>query len=165
MIVRGVTLAGGLAGAVSMSQFPEFSQQYLQRLGGAVDELSRVVDDFDRSALAVDKTRAEALASLTGSEFLERRRADMTATFDRFDRLSEDFLALENAGLVERAIQPLRFSDNDVARRAFEDFRPAVPVTSIGIGFAAAGFLIGALVIWSFCAFLRLGFRRRARTA
>ncbi|MCK4862479.1 MAG: DUF2937 family protein, partial [Rhodobacteraceae bacterium] len=32
-------IVGAVALGVSMSQFPEFTQQYQQRLGGAVDEL------------------------------------------------------------------------------------------------------------------------------
>ncbi|NRB05388.1 MAG: DUF2937 family protein, partial [Rhodobacteraceae bacterium] len=47
MLGRAIALAGGLAGGLSLSQFPEFSQQYLQRLGGAVDALAVVVTDFD----------------------------------------------------------------------------------------------------------------------
>lgn len=40
MIGRVLALAGGLSGAVGLSQFPEFSQQYLQRLAGQVDALN-----------------------------------------------------------------------------------------------------------------------------
>ena len=43
MILRTMALAAGLTGAATLSQFPEFSQQYTQRLGGAVDELSAIV--------------------------------------------------------------------------------------------------------------------------
>ena len=53
MILRALTLAGGLTGAAVSSQFPEFSQQYTQRLGGAVDALAVVVADFDAMALAL----------------------------------------------------------------------------------------------------------------
>ncbi|MEC7965452.1 MAG: DUF2937 family protein, partial [Pseudomonadota bacterium] len=52
MIVRTLTLIAGLSGAAVTAQFPEFSQQYAQRLGGAVDELTAVVADFDASAQA-----------------------------------------------------------------------------------------------------------------
>ena len=46
MIIRAITLAGGLAVGAGASQFPEFSQQYAQRLGGAVDALGEVVRGF-----------------------------------------------------------------------------------------------------------------------
>ena len=61
MIVRALVLAGGVLGAASVSQFPEFSQQYTQRLGGAVDALGQVVADFDASAAAAGLDREAAL--------------------------------------------------------------------------------------------------------
>ena len=64
MLVRAITLAGGLTGAAGLSQFPEFSQQYIQRLSGAVDELSRVVAEFDADAAALGLSRGEALDQL-----------------------------------------------------------------------------------------------------
>ncbi|MEM6728480.1 MAG: DUF2937 family protein, partial [Pseudomonadota bacterium] len=39
MILRIFALIFGLSGAASLSQFPEFAQQYLQRLAGKVDQL------------------------------------------------------------------------------------------------------------------------------
>lgn len=33
MIAKTLTLAAGVSGAAAMSQFPEFSKQYVQRLG------------------------------------------------------------------------------------------------------------------------------------
>ena len=64
MLLRAITMAGGLVGAAGLSQFPEFSQQYVQRLGGAVDELSRFVAEFDADAAAVGMTRTSCPASV-----------------------------------------------------------------------------------------------------
>ncbi|MEO1364377.1 MAG: DUF2937 family protein, partial [Pseudomonadota bacterium] len=61
MIARALMLAGGFAGAALTSQFPEYSQQYTQRLGGAVDALAEVVADFDASARAEGLSREAAL--------------------------------------------------------------------------------------------------------
>jgi len=71
MITKTLTLIAGISGAATMSQFPEFSQQYVQRLGGAVDSLQMVVDDFNASA------QKEALEQMTGSDFIVRRKEDM----------------------------------------------------------------------------------------
>ena len=56
MIARALALLGGLAGGVSLSQFPEYSQQYIQRLAGAVDELTLFVEGFDADATSVGLT-------------------------------------------------------------------------------------------------------------
>ncbi|WP_152466891.1 DUF2937 family protein [Sulfitobacter sp. THAF37] len=144
MILRALTLAGGLAGAAGLSQFPEFSQQYAQRLGGAVDALAEVVADFDTSAAAVGLTRSEALAQMRGTEFLDRRRADMTATFLRYDRLRADLAAIEGQGPFMRAYHATRLTDSQIARAAWAAYQPAVPIHFAGLVFAGLGFVLGA---------------------
>lgn len=149
-MIRILTFIAGLMGGVSLSQFPEFSQQYLQRLAGAVDELTRVVDDFDASAEGVGMSREQALAALSDGEFQRARQADMTRTIARQERLSGDLAALREASMMERALQPQRFTDTEIAAAAWEDFQPAVPVTSTGLIFAIAGFLMAAVLFGVF---------------
>lgn len=67
MIVRTLTLVAALSAGAATSQFPEFSQQYAQRLGGAVDALAEVVADFDASAQAEGLTRTQALEQMQGT--------------------------------------------------------------------------------------------------
>ena len=50
MLARRLALAIGLLCGLIGTQWPEFSQQYRQRLGGALDELSRIVAAFDAEA-------------------------------------------------------------------------------------------------------------------
>ncbi|MEO0388953.1 MAG: DUF2937 family protein, partial [Pseudomonadota bacterium] len=87
-MLRRLALLAGLAGGALTSQLPEYAQQYTQRLGGAADELARVVADFDASAAAVGLSRDAALAELQGTAFLARRQADMRRTIAREDRLT-----------------------------------------------------------------------------
>ena len=68
-----VNMCGGAVFLAAASQFPEYSQQYVQRLGGAVDELRLVVADFDKSAAGVGLSRDAALASMTGNDFRPNR--------------------------------------------------------------------------------------------
>lgn len=163
MILRGMVLAGGLAGAAATSQFPEFSQQYLQRLGGAVDALGEVVADFDASASASDLTREDALAQMQGTPFLERRSADMTRSIARFERLSSDLETLQGQGPFMRAYNGTRFTDAEIARAAWEAYQPAVPVNFAGLTFAGAGFVLGSLALSLLFGLLRMPFRRRQR--
>ncbi|WP_299730017.1 DUF2937 family protein [uncultured Tateyamaria sp.] len=149
MIVRVVALAAGLLGGAAGSQFPEYAQQYTQRLGGAVDALGEVVADFDASAADAGLSRDAALAELQGSAFLEARRRDMTRTFQRYDRLREDLRMLERAGPFMRAYHAARMTDRDVARAAMATFEPAVPLTLPGVIFAGTGFLAGMIAVWA----------------
>lgn len=161
MIIRTITFVGGLAAGAVTSQFPEFSQQYTQRLGGAVDALSEVVADFDASAAAEGLNRTQALTQMAGTDFIERRRIDMERTFDRHAGLSEDLKVLSEAGPFMRAYNGARFTDSDVAAAAWEAYQPAVPLNMAGAVFAGFGFLVGLFSIGSLLAVLRWPFKRR----
>ena len=161
MILRALTLAGGIAGAAATSQFPEFSQQYLQRLGGAVDALTEVVTDFDASAQTVGLTRDAALAQMQGTAFLERRRTDMTRTFTRYESLRTDLSALQGEGPFMRAYRLPHFSDVEIAQAAWTAYQPAVPLNFAGLSFAGVGFVLGSAALSLVLRLIRWPFRRR----
>ncbi|WP_415921074.1 DUF2937 family protein [Tateyamaria sp. SN6-1] len=165
MILRAVALAGGLMGGAAASQFPEFSQQYTQRLGGAVDALSEVVADFDASAAAEGLDRGAALDQMVGTDFIERRQADMRRTFARHDRLSADLAMLEDAGPFMRAYFAHRMTDRDVAQAAWAAYQPAVPLNTAGAIFASAGFLAGLVAVWAVLRLILWPFGRRRAQA
>src|ERR1041385_2658707 len=91
---------GGVVLAAMLSQFPEYDQQYTQRLGGAVDELRAMTTDFDRAAELGALSRIEAIDRYNASndEFLAGRGTSMTATFQRYDKLSTTLTQIQNAG-------------------------------------------------------------------
>ncbi|MGR3271348.1 DUF2937 family protein [Thalassococcus profundi] len=161
MILRVLTLAAGLTGAIGLSQFPAFSQQYQQRLGGAVDELTRVVAQFDRDAASVGLDRASALSELdSGGAFGAARAASMSQTIARHVRLQADLAALEGAGPFMRARLAGHLGDRDIAARAWEAFEPSVPATFEGAVFAGTGF-VGGWALVSMLAGLLGGLIRR----
>ncbi len=161
-MLRVLTVLGGLAGAGTLSQFPEFSQQYLQRLGGQLDALTAVTTDFDASATASGLTRDAALAALSGSAFLDLRRTDMTRVFARHATVAADYALLSAAAPLERLALPHRFRDTETLNATWADFKPAVPITMAGLVAAGIGFGTGWLGLsMLFGLFLR-PFRRRA---
>ena len=163
-IARTLGLAFGLLGGVAASQAPEFAQQYRQRLGGAVDELRRVVERFERDAQATGQTREGAIGQLNqnGEELVRRQGEAMRANVERLDRLERQRQALQTAAPFERLAVMARDFDPEIAGAAFQDFEPAVPTTAEGFAIAGAGFAIG----WAISRLLgvplrRLFFRRR----
>jgi hypothetical protein len=161
MIIKTLTLIGGMFGAATLSQFPEFTQQYMQRLGGQVDALTTVINDFDTSARKADMTREAALASMGGSVFLENRRSDMRATIERHRRLEDDLVVLSAATPIARVSMPHRLRDQDLVRATYDSFRPALPLTLEGALSASAGFIAGWAIIAALLHFLAWPFRRR----
>jgi len=162
VFVRALTLAGGLSGAAALSQFPEYSQQYAQRLGGAVDELRLFVEDFDADAASVGLEREAALKQLAEGGALGAARADtMRGKIDRYNRLNAALGALNEAGPFMRAYHAAHLNDADIARAAWADYKPSVPLTFEGAVFSGAGLVGGGLVVSLLLGLLRLPFRRR----
>ena len=162
---RSVAGLAGVILAVLLSQFPEYAQQYTQRLGGAVDELRVVTQDFDQAAAAGGLTRAAALDRYNASndDFLAGRGTSMTATFQRYEQLSTTLERIEGAGSWERFRSLASYFDTDIGRRTLEAYKPAIPVTPENFLYAGAGFLLGYLIfssLWQACAlpFLRQRF-------
>jgi hypothetical protein len=144
MFLRALTLAGGLTGAAGLSQFPEFSQQYMQRLGGKVEELTRFVEEFDADAQAVGLSRDQALIDLAkGGDIGAERAETMASTIERQIRLSAALDELRGAGPFTRAYHASAFTDSELARGTLNDFKPALPLSFEGLVFAGFGFLAG----------------------
>jgi hypothetical protein len=156
---------GGLGLAVTLSQFPEYAQQYTQRLGGAVDELRVITEDFDRAADASGLDRQTALARYNGSAdaFLADRGDSMGRTFVRYETLTETLARIEGAGPVERLQSLPAYLDTDIGRRTLENYKPALPVTIEGVLYAGAGFILGYMALSGLVRFCALPFRRRQR--
>ncbi len=161
MLIRALTLAAGITGGAGLSQFPEFSQQYLQRLSGAVDELRGVVVAFDVAATAAGLTRDEALQELQGTELTNGLRQNIAGTVERYDRLNADYQDLRAAGPVARLAQPWNLSDRALLERTWDDFRPAIPVTLDGLICAAIGFLAGWVLASTFFGIIFRPLRRK----
>ncbi len=144
MISRTLALAGGVTLAAALSQFPEYSQQYTQRLSGAVDELSAVVARFDDDARGLGLSREAALADLEGGTAMARARAQSIGhVLDRHERLTAHLAQLRRASATATAVTGWQHVDPDLARRTWAEFRPAVPVTVEGAGFGVVGFFAG----------------------
>ncbi len=136
-------------GAVGLSQAPEFYQQYLQRLGGHLDEARLTLTRYEAVAresgitLArlVETTRAQAAAPVA-------RLGDAIAEAQaRVNDLETAEAALRAASLWERPFVFLRQVDAGIAARAWAVFKPAVPVTTEGLVYAGIGMVL-ALVLY-----------------
>ena len=63
---RTLGIVGGLALGLCLSQFPEYAQQYTQRLGGAVDELRIITSEFEVAAREAGLTLEQAIWRMAG---------------------------------------------------------------------------------------------------
>lgn len=163
MFVRTVALGVGLVTAVATSQLPEFEQQYRQRLGGAVDELRRLVARYEQNARADGLTLPNLIETLrrNGEEIVRRQGDTIAYTVDRFQKLDAQYHELETAGPLRRIVAFLTDADTDLAKHTYEDFSPALPATIAGALSAIAGFLVGMSGVHGTSAVVRRIGRRR----
>ncbi|MDO5369395.1 DUF2937 family protein [Paracoccus sp. (in: a-proteobacteria)] len=136
-------LVVALAFALALSQFPAFSDQYVQRLGGQADALRQVAAEFDTSADRAGLTRQAALEQIAGSAFLDSHGQDMGRVFTRLARIESDLGLLRAASPLERIALPHRMRDTETIAATWGDFRPAVPLTTAGFWATGFGFLLG----------------------
>ena len=142
-------------GAVLFSQGPEFMQQYLQRLGGHLDEARRQLAVFQQTAtqsgLTLDQFITQTAANADPA--VAKLGGVMSAAADRVDTLSSAHEALLHASLWERPFVFLGHLDAGIARATVTVYQPAVPTTAEGLVYALTGMLV-------FLAFYHFGLKR-----
>jgi hypothetical protein len=135
--------------ALLSSQGPEFTQQYSQRLAGALDEMGTIVRNFDEDSMRSGYDRAGALRVMSGnSERLVRDQATrMEENIARFHRLQEQQEMMKDAGPFERMRAILARWDTPLVRKTFDSYVWAVPLSFGGLAFAVIGFFVPYLLL------------------
>jgi hypothetical protein len=136
-------------GAVFCAQAPEFFQQYLQRLGGHLDEARRQLDAFEHAAQAAGKPWARFVADTLANPDagLAKLGATMRDTAERVVELTAAQSSLLNASGWSRPWAFFTHLDAGIASAAAAVFRPAVPTTAEGAVYAAIG-MATAFGLW-----------------
>jgi hypothetical protein len=133
-----------VAGAVAFSQVPEFMQQYLQRLGGHLDEARRQLAQFrhvaSESGLTLDRLIDQTHANPDPA--VARLGGVMTEAAQRVRELEAAQSAISDASLWTRPFVFLQHADRAIAHATWEIFKPAVPTTVEGFVYAGVGMLV-----------------------
>ncbi|MBX9740084.1 MAG: DUF2937 family protein [Beijerinckiaceae bacterium] len=142
MIIRRIVFFISLMIGAAASQLPEFAQQYRQRLGGAIDEINRMLGDFDRDAASNGMDRPAGVGRLqkNNDPFVQSQGARVREAEARVSRLERQLQDFSQAGSFSRIGVLARDFDPGIARRAYQSFEPAVPLTLEGGTIAATGF-------------------------
>lgn len=130
-------------GAVLFSQIPEFMQQYVQRLGGHLDEARRQLERFREAAAQAGMSLDAWIHLMTGNSdpSVARIGQIVEETRARVQTLAADESAIRTAAPLARPFVFLRHADPQIVRATADVFRPAVPTTVEGAIYAAAGLL------------------------
>ena len=145
-------LFNGLAailGAAGSAQFPEFFQQYLQRLGGRLDQthddLARLLADVQELGLTLEAYLQELMAS--GSTAAKQTAERELERIDQAERLEQAYYALREAAPWEKPLAFVENFDTQIAEDTLQAFAPAMPATTEGLVYAGVGMLIGLILL------------------
>ena len=130
--------------AVLFCELPEFLQQYLQRLGGRLDEARRQLAQFTDIAAQSKLTLAEFITRTghNADESVARLAGVMGDTVARVDSLTAADHAIRNASLWGKPFVFFSHFDPSIARATFSIYKPAVPTTVEGLVYAVLGMLV-----------------------
>jgi hypothetical protein len=137
--------------AVLFGQAPELAQQYAQRLGGAIDELDRIVRHFDEDSRrsGYDRPGALALMGRNQEQLIRDQATRLSDTIERLAKLRAQQSAMNQPGSFTRVAAFANGYDQDIASRTWRDFQFALPFSVDAILFMGAGFIFSLLLLWS----------------
>lgn len=129
-------IGAGFAAVVGMgaSQVQSFIDQYLQRLGGHLDEATL---NLERIQTGV---RYQTMSQTVRGEL----ETDAAA---RVNELNTSYEAITSAGIFEQPIAFFRYADEAIVSRAWADFVPAVPLDTQALVYIGVGIVL-ALVVY-----------------
>lgn len=137
------------AGAIAFAQFPQFVAQYIQRLGGHVDEAARNVSQYRATAESAGKSLDLFIRHLSNSpDIAIAKLAEKISTdVQRLEYLQRALKELESATVFNKLPLFIKNVDMEIAAKTLKNFTPGVPVTAEGIAYAAAG-MICAMILY-----------------
>ncbi len=144
MITRIVNGLVAVTGALGAAQFPAFYQQYLQRLGGRLDQaesdVGRLIDDAARLGRTLDAYISELMES--GSEAARQAAIRELERVDNAGALASAYERLSNAPPWQRPVVFADTFDPAIAKDTMAAFQPAFQLTPESLAYGAAGMLL-----------------------
>lgn len=165
MIVRRLALFFALLFGFAMTQIPEFVEQYRQRLGGAIDELSANIARFDSDSAQQGLTESGGIDRLRASHdrFVQQRGEQMQDNVARLQTLRDTQAQFRGEAPVARLVTFVTHYDARIARGAYGDFEPAVPASAEAFVLGLIGFIFGGGIVHLTGHEVRRGRLRRTR--
>lgn len=155
-VVRLLDRLFAVAGAFLLSQFPQFLQQYSQRLAGHLAEINRHVSLIQENVALSGRSLQEYIhkfLSFSDGD-VSRQGSLMEQVIERQHQLSDAYIALQQATPFTRPFAFLAHFQTEVVKGTMVDFQPGFSFSAESCIYALIGMLIG-YCFWS--AIVRLG--------
>ena len=120
------------AAAMVASQMQAVIDQYLQRLGGHLDEAKLNLDRIENGV------RYQTMSETVRSEL------ETDATI-RVNELQSAYDAISQSGLIVQPFSFFRYADGTILNAMLVDFVPAIPLSTSALSYSVAGIFIGLI--------------------
>lgn len=127
----GSAAAGG-TGGLTLSQAPAFTNAYLQRLGGHIDEARGTIE----------RVASGEILPWLAENGRERALEELTVRLEQLQQLQSTLL---EAPALLRPVRLLMEADWSIAKNTAEAFVPAVPLSPAALTWTLIGVLLAAL--------------------
>lgn len=151
-------------GAIVFMQIPAFIVQYIQRLGGHVDELKLLIGKYKAAAADNGRTLEEyvQLHIQSGVKEFASTGKLMSENIERLNFLSDAHQQISGAAGIKKFFIFIQKSDMDIIKGTYTDFVPGISLSLDSIIYAAAGialfmtlyFVIKKIVVFVFRRFV-----------
>jgi hypothetical protein len=141
-------LFGG-AGALALGQAPAFFEQYLQRMGGRLDQLGASVERVRSGAAERGETLDDYISLSLSDNSARAREAGQRAleTVQDHESLQADHAHLSAATPIERPLAFAETFDAGLAEATLRDFAPGLPLSAEALVYAGVGLLVGLTLL------------------
>ncbi len=162
MLARILNSLIALAGGAGLTQFPTYYQQYLQRLGGRLDQAridaARMIADAESLGRSVEAYLGELMAYGTPEARQSAQRE--LERLDSAERLESAYEALSKAAPLERPVAFVEHFDPSVAQETLSIFKPAMQMNTEALAYGGAGMLLALVFFAGSLSLARRGYRR-----
>jgi hypothetical protein len=138
-----------VVGAVIFFQIPTFLVQYQQRLGGHVDELVRLINQYKAAAAKKPGRTVEEYIGLhlnSGVDEFKSTGELMAENMERFTELSSALQNLSDSSGVKKFLVFLKSMNFDIFKETYKDFVPGISFNLDSILYCIAGIVFFMLL-------------------
>ncbi len=149
-------------GAVLFAQFPAFLVHYIQRLGGHVGELSRIIGAYKKAAGSTGKTLEEYISrhlSSSDPTFVETGKI-MSKNLERYEDLNLALSAIKKGEIWEKPMEFLKNFDAEIFKATLKDYVLSINLSTEAIIYAFIGIVVTMAAISLIKVFFSLIFRK-----
>lgn len=135
------------AGALVMVQFPNFTVHYLQRLGGHIDELKRILEQYSQAAAMTGKTLEEYVLLHKSSNVPEIVQTGkiIESSAERYIQLKLSLDQISQSPSVMKFFYFLKNADYEIFKSTLGNYTPGFSFSAECFVYAAIGIVFSSI--------------------